>query len=136
MDISHITSRSLLHLLSLAEKKDALIKALEEVNTEIARTIRGGAVSVVAALEVVKPAQPKAAAKPAKPAKPAKKREISPEGRARIGTAAKARWAARRASKATVKPSAAKKAPVRAKAKPAAQAKPAKKQGFLQSKFN
>ena len=218
MDISHITSQSLLHLLSLAEKKDALVKAIEEVNAEIANTIRGGATSVIEALEVVKvvkksqpqidapaksntktkpaPAVRKVkvgrsgglkdrilalleeagplglqvkdisdklgvkgtnisvwfsttgkgltkrlspgryaakgakspapaaipAAAPAKPAKGAKKSQMSPEGRARIGAAAKARWAARRANKTSPKPAAPAKAPV--------------KKGFQQSKYN
>ena len=210
MDISHITSQSLLHLLSLAEKKSALIKAIEEVNTEIAKTIKGGASSVVEALEVVKTSRPKVvspakakaataapksivgrsgslkdrilelldaagagglrvkeiaeglgikgtnisvwfsttgkkhtkrlepgryAAKGAKPiatvpskaatstktAKASKERKMSTEARARIGAAAKARWAAHRASKVSAKPSAPAKAPG--------------KKGFKQSKF-
>ena len=84
MDISHITSQSLLHLLSLAEKKDELIRAIEEVNAEIARTIKGGAVSVVEVFEVVKPLRAAAVKPPQPPAgKPAKAkaRPSAPKGR-------------------------------------------------------
>ena len=82
MDISHITSQSLLHLLSLAEKKDALIKAIEEVNAEIARTVKGGAISVVEAIEVVRPPQPKAVAPAKVKAAPAAPKKSKDAGRA------------------------------------------------------
>ena len=204
MDISHITSQSLLRLLSLTEQKDELIKIIVEVETEIARTLRGGATSVLTVVEVAEPAKartlapakasakaPKAksgrsgglknqilalleaagsqglrvkeiaeklgaratnisvwfsttgkklttkvepgryalkgaktvAAEPTKveaPAKPVKgkKSKMSAAGRARISAAAKARWAARRAGKAT---------PVAAAAKPAKATKKTKK---------
>ena len=72
----------------------------------------------------VVPAAPVKAVAPAKPAKAAKKGKMSPEGKARIGAAAKARWAAARAAKsapvATDKPIASKSAspkPVAAKKK-------------------
>ena len=109
MDISHITSQSLRSLLSLTEKKDELLKGIEEVHAEIIRTLKGGVVGVV---EIIKSspaiARPAPAAKtpvavaPVKTVKApkAKKRTMSAEGRARISAATKARWAARRAGKA------------------------------------
>ncbi|MEI6034393.1 MAG: hypothetical protein WCS65_08965 [Verrucomicrobiae bacterium] len=63
MDISLITSQSLLHLLSLAEKKEELIQIIAEVDAEITRTLKGGAVSVVEVFEM--PASQPAIAKPA-----------------------------------------------------------------------
>jgi hypothetical protein len=42
MDISLINSQSLLHLLSLAEKKEELIQVLEQIDAEIIRTLKGG----------------------------------------------------------------------------------------------
>ena len=61
MDIKHITSQSLRRLLSLTEKKDKLIKGVEELETEIARTLKGVATSVVEVAEVIVP--PKSAKK-------------------------------------------------------------------------
>ena len=63
----------------------------------------------------VAPVKVEAPAKPAKAAKAAKKGKMTPEGKARIGAAAKARWAAARAAKT---------APVTAADKPVA-SKPA-----------
>lgn len=42
MDISLITSQSLLHLLSLTEKKEELLQILEQIDAEILRTLKGG----------------------------------------------------------------------------------------------
>ncbi|MFA6177050.1 MAG: hypothetical protein WC765_10785 [Phycisphaerae bacterium] len=42
MDISFINSQSLLHLLSLAEKKEELIQLLEQIDAEIIKTLKGG----------------------------------------------------------------------------------------------
>jgi len=118
MDISHITSHSLRSLLSLTEKKDHLIKGIEDVENEIATALKGAATS---ALDVFTSITPKAVKKKSgkkaarKPAKA--KRTMSPEGRARISAATKARWAARRAgkSKAKVAPKAGKPAKVKKK---------------------
>lgn len=55
MDIKHITSQSLRRLLSLTEKKDKLIKGVEELETEIAKTLKGVATSVVEVAEVIVP---------------------------------------------------------------------------------
>ncbi|MFA6177075.1 MAG: hypothetical protein WC765_10910, partial [Phycisphaerae bacterium] len=61
MDIKHITSQSLRRLLSLTEKKDKLIKGVEELETEISKTLKGVATSVVEVAEVIVP--PKSAKK-------------------------------------------------------------------------
>jgi hypothetical protein len=124
MDIKHITSQSILSLLSLTEKKEELLQGIEEVHAEIIRTLKGGVVGVVEIITsqpaIARPApaakKPVAVApiKTVKPAK-AKKRTMSPEGRARVAAAMKARWAARRAGKSTAK--AAPKAGKPAKAK-------------------
>ncbi|MEI6280343.1 MAG: hypothetical protein WCQ16_13330, partial [Verrucomicrobiae bacterium] len=125
MDISHITSHSLRSLLSLTERKDELLQGIEEVHAEIIRTLKGGAVGVVEiltsqpAIARTAPAAKPVAVAPGKTVKPAKakKRTMSPEARARISAATKARWAARRAgkSKANVAPKAGKPAKVKKK---------------------
>ena len=111
MSLTHITSQSLLHLLSLTEKKEEILQILERIDAEIIRTLHSG-ISV----EVVEIASSPAIALPAPTAKnpvavapittvkapKAKKRTMSPEGRARISAATKARWAARRAGKAAI----------------------------------
>ena len=72
---------------------------------------------VITKEEPAKPAVAKSKAEPAaKAAKPAKKSKMSAEGKARIGAAAKARWAARREAKA---------APAVLSTKPVAATKPA-----------
>jgi DNA-binding MarR family transcriptional regulator len=180
MDIKHITSDSLRRLLSLTDKKEQLINAVADIESEIAKTLKGAATTVVEAAEAVTPFKPARKAKKAKgtkssgglkerilalleaagdeglrvkdiaeklgskagnisvwfsttgkdittkvqpgryavkgvkpaasvpkAAKPAKRKsKISPEGRARIAAATKARWAARRAAKTAVKPAA------------------------------
>jgi len=124
MDITHITSHSLRSLLSLTERKDELLQGIDEVHAEIIRTLKGGVVGVVEiltsqpAIARPAPAAKPVAVAPMKTVKPAKaKRTMSPEARARISAATKARWAARRAgkSKAKAAPKAAK--PAKAKKK-------------------
>ncbi|MCX6971378.1 MAG: hypothetical protein NTV93_14660 [Verrucomicrobia bacterium] len=124
MDISLINSQSLLHLLSLTEKKEEILQILEQIDAEIIRTLQGGiSVEVVASPAIARPApaakNPVAVA-PIKTVKApkAKKRTMSAEGRARISAATKARWAARRASKTAkvvVAPKAGKPAKVKKK---------------------
>jgi len=75
MDISLITSQSLRSLISLTEKKDELLRGLDEIHAEIARTLRGGAVSVVEVMEFVTTPKPT----PAAPAKIAKATLVAPK---------------------------------------------------------
>ncbi|MEI6072115.1 MAG: hypothetical protein WCS31_10005 [Verrucomicrobiae bacterium] len=115
MDLSLINSQSLLHLLSLSEKKEEILQVIAEINAEIVRTLKGGiSVEVVNVVPASRPAlaapaqmlnKPSAAPKksPAKPAKAKKRSKMSPEGRAKIAAMMKARWAARRAAKETAK---------------------------------
>jgi len=124
MDIKHITSDTLRSLLSITSKKEQLIKAVADIENEIAKALKNAATSVVDVAEAVTPFKPakrkkrsrKAkATKPAKrkkrsknakatkaakkPAKAKKKSGITPEGRARLAANMKARWAARKAGK-------------------------------------
>lgn len=46
MEISLINSQALLHLLSLTEKKEEILKGVEEVENEIAKTIKGAVTPV------------------------------------------------------------------------------------------
>ena len=63
--------------------------------------VKSASAPVITTEEPAKPAVAKSKAEPAaKAAKPAKKSKMSAEGKARIGAAAKARWAARREAKA------------------------------------
>jgi len=99
MDISLINSQPLLRLLNLTERKEELLKLIEEIDAAIIQTLQGG-VSV----EVIQisSASAKPASKPAVKAlpKPDKaKGKMSPAGRARISSMMKARWAARKAGK-------------------------------------
>lgn len=55
MNIKHITSDSLRHLLSLTDKKEQLIKGIQEVENEIAKTLKGAATTVVQVAEAVVP---------------------------------------------------------------------------------
>ena len=89
---------------------------------KLATKVEPGRYAVKGAKPVALAATPAKAVKPAKVAKAKKKSGISPEGRAKLAAAAKARWAAFRAAKGAPAPKAAKKA-----------AKPAKK-GFKLSK--
>jgi len=119
MDISHLTSDSLRRLLSLTEKKEHLIKGIEDVENEIAKALKGAATS---ARDVFASITPKAVTKKSGKTAASKtvktKRTMSPEGRARISAATKARWAARRAGKPAAKVVAAKAGkPAKAKKK-------------------
>jgi len=58
MNIKHITSDSLRRLLSLTDKKEQLIKSIQEVENEIAKSLRGAATTVVEAAEAVVPTKP------------------------------------------------------------------------------
>jgi len=100
MNIKHITSESLRRLLTLTEKKDQLIKAVTDVENEIANALSGAATTVSDFVEVLAPG--KATTKNSKPAaakSAKKKRQISPESRAKMAAAAKARWASKRSGK-------------------------------------
>jgi hypothetical protein len=100
MDISLINSQSLLRLLNLTERKEALLQLLDEIDAEIIKTFKGGI-----SAEVVKFARPTPAEKTPvatasiKSLKITKRRTMITESRARISAATKARWAARRADK-------------------------------------
>ena len=61
MDISLINSQSLLHLLSLTEKKEELLQILEQIDAEILRTLPGGL-----SVEVLEVASTRASAAPAR----------------------------------------------------------------------
>ncbi len=61
MEIKHITSQSLRRLLSLTEKKEQLIKGIQDVENEIAKTLKGAAATVVKAVESVTPSKPRPA---------------------------------------------------------------------------
>jgi hypothetical protein len=135
MDITHITSDSLRRILGLTEKKDQLISAIADVENQLVSVFEAVSAKTSEAVKSLAPA--KAAKKSPKPAasKPAKKkRNISPEGRAKMAQAAKARWAARRAgktAKVVVAPKAGKPAKVKKKSglTPEGRAKPAAKVG-------
>ena len=76
MDISLINSQSLLHLLSLTEKKDELLQILERIDAEIIRTLRSGVsvevVEIGSSPAIAAPAQKPAAALKAPATKTAK----------------------------------------------------------------
>ena len=76
MNLTHINSQSLLHLLSLAEKKEEILQVLERINAEILRTLRSGVsvefLDVASARAIAAPALEQLAAPKAPAAKPAK----------------------------------------------------------------
>ena len=81
MDISLINSQSLLHLLSLTEKKEELLQILEQIDAEILRTLQGG-ISV----EVLEVASARTSAEPALKTIPAPKlRAAKPAKKAKAG---------------------------------------------------
>ena len=86
MDISLINSQSLLHLLSLTEKKEEILQILGQIDAEILRTLKGGVsvevVEVESAPTPAAPAQkPVAALKlPAKPARAKKAKGVKSGG--------------------------------------------------------
>jgi hypothetical protein len=59
MELKHLTSHTLRSLLSLTTKKDELIKGIEEVETEIAKTLKGAALAAVEMVEAATPAKHK-----------------------------------------------------------------------------
>lgn len=65
MDIKHITSDSLRRLLSLTTKKEQLIKAVSDVENQIAKTLKGAATTAVEVAEAVTPFKPAKKAKKA-----------------------------------------------------------------------
>lgn len=70
MDIKHITSDSLRHLLNLAGKKEQLIKAVADVENEIARALKSAATTSVDIAEAVTPFKPAKKGKKSKGANP------------------------------------------------------------------
>ena len=115
MDIKHLTSDTLRSLLSITSKKEDLIKAVADIENEIAKVIKGAVTSVVETAEAVTPSKPtkkrkkrskkakatKIAKKPAKSKK--RKSGLTPAGRAKLAANMKARWAARKAGKPSAK---------------------------------
>ena len=66
MDIKHLTSDSLRHLLSLTGKKEQLIKAVADVEDEIAKALKSAATTTVEVAEAVTPFKPAKKAKKSK----------------------------------------------------------------------
>ena len=58
MDIKHITSDSLRRLLSLTDKKAQLIKAVSDVEDQIAKALKGAATTTLDVAEAVTPFKP------------------------------------------------------------------------------
>jgi len=73
MDIKHLTSDTLRSLLSITSKKEDLIKAVADIENEIANVIKGAVTSVVETAEAVTPSKPAKRKKRSKKAKAAKK---------------------------------------------------------------
>ena len=111
MDIKHLTSDTLRSLLSITSKKEQLIKAVADIENEIAKVIKWPAASPAEAGTPSKPAKRKKRSKKAKatkiskkPAKSKKRKSgLTPEGRAKLAANMKARWAARKAGKPSAK---------------------------------
>jgi hypothetical protein len=108
MDIKHLTSDTLRSLLSITSKKEQLIKAVADIENEIAKALKWPVISVADASKPVKRKKrskktkaTKIAKKPAKSKK--RKSGLTPEGRAKLAANMKARWAARKAGKPAVK---------------------------------
>ena len=108
MDIKHLTRDTLRSLLSITSKKEQMIKAVADIENEIAKVITGAVTSVVGTAGAVTPSKPakrrkkrskkaKVAKKPAKSKK--RKSGLTPEGRAKLAANMKARWAAKKAGK-------------------------------------
>ncbi|MFA7345171.1 MAG: hypothetical protein WC003_12780 [Terrimicrobiaceae bacterium] len=70
MDIKHITSESLRRLLGLTDKKEQLVKAVADVEDQIANALKGVATATVEAAEAVTPFKPAKKAGKAKGNKP------------------------------------------------------------------
>ena len=79
MDIKHLTSDTLRSLLSITSKKEDLIKAVADIENEIAKALKGAVASVVETAEAVTPSKPakkrKKRNKKAKLTKPAKSKK-------------------------------------------------------------
>ena len=111
MDIKHITSDTLRSLLSITSKKEQLIKAVADIETEIAKALKWPITSVADVVTHSKPAKRKKRSKKAKatkiakkPAKSKKRKSgLTPAGRAKLAANMKARWAARKAGKPSAK---------------------------------
>jgi hypothetical protein len=115
MDIKHLTSDTLRSLLSITSKKEQLIKAVADIENEIAKALKGAVASVVETAETVTPSKPakkrkkrskkaKATTIAKKPAKSKKRKSgLTPEGRARLAANMKDRWAAKKAGKPVAK---------------------------------
>ena len=81
MSLTHITSHSIRRLLTLTEKKEQLIKGIEEVENEIAKALKGAATSVVEAAEAVTHTKPdKKSKKKARKAKVSKSKATKSGG--------------------------------------------------------
>jgi hypothetical protein len=111
MDIKHITSDTLRSLLGITSKKEDLIKAVADIENEIAKVIKGAVTSVVDVAEAVTPSKQektkertKKSKATKKPAAAKKKTGLTPEGRAKLAASMKARWAAKKAGKPSSKP--------------------------------
>jgi len=92
----------------VTSKKEHLIKAVADIENEIAKALKWPVADVVTPYKPVKrkkwskkPKATKAAKKPAKSKK--RKSGITPEGRAKLAANMKARWAARKAGKPAAK---------------------------------
>ena len=77
MDIKHITSDSLRSLLSLTDKKEQLIKAIADVENQIAKTLKGAATTTKEVAEAVTPFKK---AKKTRKARKARKAKASKPG--------------------------------------------------------
>ncbi|MEI8310150.1 MAG: hypothetical protein WCH98_05280 [Verrucomicrobiota bacterium] len=113
MDIKHLTSDTLRSLLGITSKKEQLIKAVADIENEIAKALKGAVTAVADTVTPSKPAIRKKRGRKAKITRPAKAKKkarkpakskkqkggITPEGRAKLAANMKARWAARKAGK-------------------------------------
>lgn len=70
MNLTHITSQSLRRLLSLTDKKEQLLKSIEEVENEIKKALTGAQAAVVEAVTPAKARKKKSRKSKAKTAKP------------------------------------------------------------------
>jgi len=108
MDLTHFTSDTLRSLLNLTEAKEELLRAIQEVENDIAKLFTGSGSSVVATKGKKRGRKPKTVKATAKvkapnPAKPEKKkRNVSPEVRAKMAAMMKARWEAKRVAASAV----------------------------------
>ncbi|MEI8311347.1 MAG: hypothetical protein WCH98_11385 [Verrucomicrobiota bacterium] len=71
MDLTHITSRSLRHVLSLSEQKDRLVDLVAEIENEVVNVLSAGAAAL--ALSPAKKTVPARKAKKRAPSRKSKK---------------------------------------------------------------